>query len=94
MDAKELEALDPLHNSPVDVDGGVLSPLSVIVYNQLLGMTDVEGQVVVLVPHCYVSDLLPVGCLITIGDQAYHCCVVSKLDDGVGHMRGHAVVGE
>jgi hypothetical protein len=24
----------------------------------------------------------------------YHCCVVSKLNDGVGIMCGHAVVGE
>ena len=29
-----------------------------------------------------------------MGDQAYHCCVVSKLNDGVGVVLGHAVVGE
>ena len=29
-----------------------------------------------------------------VGDQAYYCCVVSKLNDGVGVMLGHAVVGE
>ena len=29
-----------------------------------------------------------------VGDQAYHCCVVSKLNDGVGVVFGHAVVGE
>jgi hypothetical protein len=33
------------------------------------------GEVVVLSPHCQVSDLLPVGCLIIVGDQAYHSCV-------------------
>ena len=59
MDAKELEALDPLHNSSIDVDGDMLSPLSPIVHDQLLGLTDIEGEVVVLAPHCRVSDLLP-----------------------------------
>ena len=45
-------------------------------------------------PHLPVSDLLPIGCLIVVGDQAYHCCVVRKLNDDVGVMLGHAVVGE
>ena len=35
---------------------------------------------------------LPIGCL--VGDQAYHCCVVCKHNDGVGVVPGHAVVGE
>ena len=39
------------------------------------------------------SDL-PIGCLIVVGDQAYHRCVVSKLNDGVGVVLGHAVMGE
>jgi hypothetical protein len=41
-----------------------------------------------LAPHWQVSDLLPIGCLIVVGDQAYHGCVISKLNDGV------TVVGE
>ena len=61
MDSKELEALDPLNYSPVDVDGGVLSPLSPIAHDQLLGLTEAEGEVIVLAPQCYVSDLLLVG---------------------------------
>ena len=68
-----------------------LSPLSPIVHKRLLGFTDIEGEVVVLAPHCQVSDLHLVDCLIAIGDQAYHCRVVSELDDGVGGVRGHAV---
>ena len=40
------------------------------------------------------SDLLPIGCLIVVGNQTYHCCVVSKLNVGVGVVFGHAVVGE
>jgi hypothetical protein len=27
-------------------------------------------------------------CLIVVGDQAYHCCVVCKLNDGVGVIPG------
>ena len=44
-----------------------------VVHDQLLRLTDDEGEVV---------------------DQAYHRRVVSKLDDGVGIVHGHAVVGE
>jgi hypothetical protein len=39
-------------------------------------------------------SLLPLDCLIAAGDQTYHRRVVSKLDDGVGVVFGHAVVGE
>ena len=53
---------------------------------------DVEGETVVLAQHCQVPDPLPVGCLIAVCDQVYHRCVVSKLNDGVGVVRGHTVV--
>ena len=49
-------------------------------------------EVVVLVPHGQVSDFLPIGCL--VGDQAYHCCVIGKLNDGVGVVPGCAVMSE
>ena len=45
-------------------------PLSLVAHHQLLGLTDVEGEVVVMAPHCQVSDLLLVGCPIAVGDQA------------------------
>ena len=54
----------------------------------------VEGEVVVLAPHGQVSDLLPIGCLIVVGDQTYHCCVIGKLNDGVGVVPGCAVMSE
>ena len=84
MNTKELEALDPLHYSPVDVNGGVLDPPFPVVHAQLNCLADVEGEVVVLAPHSQVSDLLPIGCLLIVGDQAYHRRVISKLNDGVG----------
>ena len=60
MDTEELEALDPLHYSSIDVD---------VVHNQLLCLVDVEGEDVV-------SDFLPIGCLIVVCDSSYHrCCV-------------------
>jgi hypothetical protein len=53
-----------------------------VIHDQLLGLADIEGEVVVLATHSWqhtalathsqFSDLLPVGCLISIGDQAYH----------------------
>ena len=53
MDTEELEALDPLHFSPVDVDEVdvdevVLSPPFPVIHDQLLCLADVEGEVVVL----------------------------------------------
>ena len=67
MDTKELEALNLLHYSPFDLDGGMLSPLFPVVHDQLICLAEAEGEVVVLAPHCQVSDLLPVGCLIAVG---------------------------
>ena len=70
----------------------VRQPPFPVVHDQHLCLADVEGEVV-LAPYCQVFDLLPIGCLTVVGDRAYHCHVVNKLD-GVGVMRGHAVVGE
>ena len=64
METEELEALDPLHYSPVDENGGVFGPLFPVVHDQLLGLADVEEEVAVLVPHYQVSDLLAIGCVI------------------------------
>ena len=65
----------------------MLSPAFPVVHYQLLCLADVEGEVVV-------TDLLNIVCLIIICDQAYHRRVVSKPIDGVGVVRGHAVMGE
>jgi hypothetical protein len=67
VDTEELEARDPLHCGPIDVDRGVRLPPFSVVQDQLFDLTDVEGEVVLLAPHCQVSDLHPVGCLIAIG---------------------------
>ena len=91
MDTKELEALN---FSPIDENGGVLGPLFPVVHNHLLCLDHVEGEVVVLAPHSQDSDLLPIGCLVIVGDQAYLCCVIGKLNDGVGVVPGRAVLSE
>jgi hypothetical protein len=83
VDSKELETLHLLHYSPVDENGGMLSPPFTVVHNHLLCLDHVEGEVVILAPHSQVS-----------GDQAYHCCVVGKLNDGVRVVPGHEVMGE
>ena len=69
MDTKELEALNLLHDSPTNENGGVLGPPFPVVHNHLLCLGHVEGEVVVLAPHGQVSDLLPLGCLGFVGDQ-------------------------
>ena len=90
MDTKELEVPNLFYYSPIDENGGMLGPPFSVVHNHLL-FDHVEREVVILAPHCQVFDLLPIGCLIVISD---HCCVVCKLNDGVGVVLGHAVMGE
>ena len=51
MDTKELETLNLLNYSPVDVNGGLFGPPFPVVYNQLLRLENIEGEVVVLAPH-------------------------------------------
>ena len=86
MDTKQLEILNLLHYSHIDVNGGLFGPPFPVVHDHLLFLAHIEGDVVVLATHCQVSDILPIGCLIVVGDQAYHCCVVSKLNDVVEVM--------
>ena len=52
--------------------GAWLGPPFPVVHDQLLCLADVEGEVDVLAPHCQVSNLLPVGSLVVVSDQAYH----------------------
>ena len=66
MDTEKLEALNPLLYSPVNVNGGMYGLPFPVVHYQLLCLADIEGQVVVLAPHCQVSDLLPIDCLIVL----------------------------
>jgi hypothetical protein len=57
-----------------------------VVHNQLFCLAHIEGKVVVLVPHCQVSSLSVI--------RHTTICVVGRLNDGVGVVSGHAVVGE
>ena len=84
MYAKESEVINSLHGGPVDEDGGVSSLVPPEVQTQLLCSANIEGEVVYLAPHRQSAYLLPVGCLVVVGNHASYCCVVSELDDGVG----------
>ena len=64
--SEELEAFQLLNCGPEDVDRGVLPLLVPEVHNQLLSF--VEGEVTWY--HTPSPDLLPVGCLIVVGNQA------------------------
>ena len=94
MDTKELETLDPLHYRPVGVNGGLFGPPFPVVHDHLICHDYIEGEVIVLAPHCQVSDLLHIGCLIVVSDQFYYCCVFSILNEGVGVVLVHSIVGE
>ena len=57
----------------------MLGPTFPVVHNlKKSSLGYVEGEVVVLAPHGQVSDHLPIGCLVVVADQAYHCCVICK----------------
>ena len=56
VDTKELETLDPLHYSPVDVNGGVFGPPFPVVHDQVLCLAHILGEVVVLASHCSVVE--------------------------------------
>ena len=66
--------------------GGAPAPVSCNT-RQLLVLADVEGEVVVLAPHCQVFDLLPVGCLIVIGDDGE----VSVITHTAEHNTTHSI---
>ena len=68
----------------------MLDPPFPVVHDQLLCLADSEGEVVVLAPHCQVTDLLPIGCLIVSGDQANHRLLSANLMI----VHGQAVIGE
>ena len=69
MDTKDLEALNLLHYSPVDENGGVLGPPFPVVHNHLLCPDHIEEEVVILALHGKVFDFLPIGCLVVVADQ-------------------------
>ncbi len=92
MNAEELKAVYPLHRFLVDGDGCVFSALSPEIHHQLLGLVDVEWEVVLLAPFSQGTHLFSVGHLIVVSDQAYHRCVVSKFDDDVGAVCGCTVI--
>jgi hypothetical protein len=75
---EELQAFDPLHCDPINVDGGVLSLLSPVVHNQRF----VKGEVIFLVPLRQGYHFLPVGGLVSsLLVIRPTTVVVSKLDD-------------
>ncbi len=47
---------------------------------------------VLLTAFSQVTHLLSVGRLIVVGDQAYHCCVISKIDDDIRAVCGCTIV--
>ncbi len=84
VNAEELKAAHPLHRCLVDGDGCVYSALFPEIHHQLLGLVNVEGEVVLLTPFSQSTHLLSVGHLIVVSDQAYHRCVIRKFDDDIG----------
>ncbi len=87
VNAEELKAVYPTHRCLFDGDGCVFSAPSPEIHHQLLGLVDVEREVVLLTPFSQGTHLLS-----AVSDQAYHRCVVSKFDDDVGAVCGCTVM--
>jgi hypothetical protein len=84
VDTEELEAVDPLHYSPIDLDRGIFGPPFPVVHDKLTLMERLFSW------HHTARSLTSslIGCLIIIGDQANQCWVVRN-DDGNGVVLGH-----
>ncbi len=76
------------------VSGGVVNRVPPEVHHNLLCLTHIEGQVVCTTPFNQLCHFLSVGCFIIVADEAYHSCVICKLDDVVGAELGSAVVSQ
>ncbi len=71
---------------------GVLTGPPPEIHYQLLGLTDVQREDVVVTLISQGAHLFSVGWYIVVGDQAYHCCVICKFEDDVGAVRGYTVI--
>ncbi len=72
VNAEELKAVYPLHRCLVDGDGCVFSALSRVIHHQLIGLVDVEREMVLLIPFSEGTHLFSVGCLI-VASQPVWC---------------------
>ena len=72
-----------IHSSTVDGLSGFKSWDSPEIDNNLLGLLDVQEEVVIAAPHGQLADLLPVVGLIVVRDETNHGCVAHKLHNVV-----------
>ncbi len=91
---QEFSAADSLHGWAVDGQWGVVNRVSPEVHHNLFCLTRIEGQVVSTTPFSQLCHFLSVVRFIVVSDEAYHSCVISKLDDVVGAGLGSAVVSQ
>ncbi|CAL8369561.1 unnamed protein product [Lota lota] len=78
---------------PIYGDGVMYLSLPPEVHHQLLGLVGVESEVGVLAVLSQAVDFAPIGRLVAVGDQADPCRVIGELDNRVGAVCGHAVMG-
>ena len=79
--AEELKTSHLLRYCPVNVDRGLFPLLFPEVHDHLLCFVDIECEVIFLTPHSEGPHLIPTGCFVVGGDEAYYCCVVCKLNN-------------
>lgn len=81
MYSKVHEATHSLRRGPADLEWGVVPLLPLPeVHNQLLGLTDIQGDTVNLAPSYELLHFVNVGSLVVVRDEVHKNCVVSKLN--------------
>ena len=93
MDTEEFEALNLLHYSPGDENGGLLGPPLLVVISLLLVTLRERLLSWHHAARSLTSSLYAALSRLAVR-RTYRCCVIGKLNDGVGVMPGRAVMSE
>ena len=80
LNAQKYEAVHNLHSCPIDRHRKMVCTVPPKVNNELFSLANIEGQIIVLAPHCQILHLPPVSTLIIVSYQTNHSGVVSKFN--------------
>lgn len=95
VDTEEIEVLDSFHSSSIDVKRDLYSALGLpVVDYHFLNFLDIKREIIVMAPFWHTSDLLSVGCLISVCDEAQDGCLTSNLENDAGTVIDNTVMSE
>lgn len=83
---------DSLHGRAVDSQWEVVNNVSAEINHSIFFLPYIEGQIICTIPLNKFCHFLSVECFFIVFDEAYHSCVIRKLDDGISAELSSAVV--